>query len=420
VKWGATIIASGGTAQALREALIPALSVEDLTGLAPGFGGRVKTLHPNIHAGILARRDVADDLAELERAGARPIDLVYVNLYPFEEAVREGYEEDEKIEKIDVGGPAMLRAAAKNWKSVAALCDPEQIPLVIRELEESGGTLSMETRRALAAAAFARTSAYDRAIARELESGDAVEVRTPSLADQLDVSLEKISDLRYGENPHQRAALYRRLDAPGEGLPRGWKVLGGEELSYNNWVDLAAAGRGCVLSSRSGGGDREAHESCGAATAPTQEEAWEIARAVDPFPHSAALPRSTRRFPPRPPIAWRRCFWRSWWRPVSRIKRWPAWKRSRGSASCRLRRNRFARGAWNGRRSWRTVSCPRRSRTRRRSQRVASGVQARAERRRARRSRVRLGRRRGGEVERDRVRARRPSLGSGRGTDEPG
>lgn len=282
VKWGATIIASGGTAQALREALIPALSVEDLTGLAPGFGGRVKTLHPNIHAGILARRDVADDLAELERAGARPIDLVYVNLYPFEEAVREGYDEDEKIEKIDVGGPAMLRAAAKNWKSVAALCDPEQIPLVIRELEETGGTLSMETRRVLAAAAFARTSAYDRAIARELQSGDAVEVRTPSLASDLEFSLGKISDLRYGENPHQRAALYRRIDAPGEGLPYGWKVLGGEELSYNNWVDLAAAAELAFSLPEPAAVIVKHTNPCGAATAATQEEAWEIARAVDP------------------------------------------------------------------------------------------------------------------------------------------
>jgi phosphoribosylaminoimidazolecarboxamide formyltransferase/IMP cyclohydrolase len=269
VKWGATIVASGGTARVLREAMIPALSVEDLTGLAPGFGGRVKTLHPNIHAGILARRDVAEDLAELERAGARPIDLVYVNLYPFEEAVREGADLDEKIEKIDVGGPTMLR-------------DPDQIPQVISELEETGGTLSAETRRALAAAVFARTSAYDRAIAGELKSGDEVQVRTASLGSDLDLSLEKISDLRYGENPHQRAALYRRFDAPGEGLPYGWKVLGGEELSYNNWVDLAAAAELAFSLPEPAAVIVKHTNPCGAATAATQEEAWEIARAVDP------------------------------------------------------------------------------------------------------------------------------------------
>ncbi len=289
VKRGAVIVASGGTADALRAASISALSVEDLTGLAPGFGGRVKTLHPKIHAGILARRDVASDLEELQRAGARAIDLVYVNLYPFEETVRRGGTEDERIETIDVGGPTMLRAAAKNWKSVAALCDPSQIAGVVRELEEREGALGADTRRRLAREAFARTAAYDGAIAADL-AGAAGTGSTAGAGDdagfapRVEIALEKIDDLRYGENPHQKASLYAMRSGGAPALPSGWEKLGGEELSFNNWVDLtAAAETAFALPPAAPAAVIVKHTNpCGAAIAPTQREAWIRALAADP------------------------------------------------------------------------------------------------------------------------------------------
>lgn len=274
---GATILASGGTADVLRAASIPVVSVEEYTGLAPVFGGRVKTLHPRIHAGILARRDVPQDLVELEREGARPIDLVYVNLYPFEDAVRRGASEGERIETIDIGGPAMLRAAAKNWKGVAALCDPGQIPAVIEELRRSDGGVAESTRRGLAATVFARTSAYDAAIANDVLSG-ASESAFPS---RIDLALTKLDDLRYGENPHQRAALYASSAAKGTALP-AFERIGGEVLSYNNWVDLVAAAELAFALPETAAVLVKHTNPCGTAVASTQREAWERALASDP------------------------------------------------------------------------------------------------------------------------------------------
>ncbi|HMB69236.1 MAG TPA: bifunctional phosphoribosylaminoimidazolecarboxamide formyltransferase/IMP cyclohydrolase, partial [bacterium] len=184
---GARILASGGTARALRDADVPVLSIEEYTGLVAGYGGRVKTLHPKVHAGILARRDVPGDLAELEDDDAFPIDLVCVNLYPFEDAVAAGASEAERIEKIDIGGPAMIRAAAKNWKHVAVVCDPADIPGLVDELDENGGRLSAATRKRLAAKAFERTSAYDAAITAELSA----DLAPAGLAPRLGLSLAK-------------------------------------------------------------------------------------------------------------------------------------------------------------------------------------------------------------------------------------
>ncbi len=286
---GAVIVASGGTAEALRGASVPVRSVEELTGLAPGFGGRVKTLHPKIHAGILARRDVAADLDELERAGVAAIDLVYVNLYPFEEAVRRGASPEERIETIDVGGPAMLRAAAKNWKSVAALCDPAQIEEVVRELDAGEGRLGASTRRRLAQAVFARTAAYDRAIAADLgDESRAGADQGAAFPGRIDLALTKVEDLRYGENPHQRASLYAIAagGTPGgsAGLGNGWEKIGGDELSYNNWVDLAAAAElAFALPASMPAAVIVKHTNpCGAAAAPTLLQAWERALATDP------------------------------------------------------------------------------------------------------------------------------------------
>jgi phosphoribosylaminoimidazolecarboxamide formyltransferase/IMP cyclohydrolase len=273
---GARVLASGGTAKALEDAGVEVMSIEDYTGFAGGYGGRVKTLHPKVHAGILARRDVPGDLEELEEGGALPIDLVCVNLYPFEEAVASGASEAERIEKIDIGGPAMIRAAAKNWKHVAVVCDPADVPALLEELEAQSGTLSAATRKRLARKAFERTSQYDAAIAGELADG------TDLLPERLAVSLVKAGDLRYGENPHQVAALYAARDTGGD-LPGGWRKLQGKELSYNNWIDLVAAAElatffedepACVIVKHM--------NPCGTAVAGSVKEAWEVALACDP------------------------------------------------------------------------------------------------------------------------------------------
>jgi phosphoribosylaminoimidazolecarboxamide formyltransferase/IMP cyclohydrolase len=280
VRHGARVIASGGTATALEKAGVDVLSIEDYTGLAAGFGGRVKTLHPKVHAGILARRDVPSDLADLEEGGAQPIDLVAVNLYPFEEAVASGASEAERIEKIDVGGPTMIRAAAKNWKHVVVVCDPADVPGLLEELDGNDGAISAATRKRLAAKAFQRTSAYDAAIQAELARGTDV----AGLPDALGLSLAKVRDLRYGENPHQSAALYAPAGsgATDEDLPGGWRKLAGTELSYNNWIDLVAAAElatvfddtACVIVKHT--------NPCGTATAASVVEAWNVALSCDP------------------------------------------------------------------------------------------------------------------------------------------
>jgi phosphoribosylaminoimidazolecarboxamide formyltransferase/IMP cyclohydrolase len=195
--------------------------------------GRVKTLHPSIHAGILADRRRPEHEAQLAERGIEPFDLVVVNLYPFRETVASGASPDEIIEKIDIGGPAMVRAAAKNHASVAVLVDPSGYADVLRELAESGG-LSGRTRRELAAAAFAHTAAYDSAVAAWFAERD------ETLPSFVGLALEKVADLRYGENPHQRGALYE--EAAGPGVLAGARLLvAGREMSFNNWLDVDAA-----------------------------------------------------------------------------------------------------------------------------------------------------------------------------------
>ena len=222
-RFGGRVLASGGTAKALADAGVDVLSVEEYTGLASGWGGRVKTLHPKIHAGILARRDLEGDLEELAAAGAVPIDLVCVNLYPFEETVAAGKSAEERTEKIDVGGPTMLRAAAKNWRHVVALCNSADVHAVVAEMESSGGRVSAATRHRLAARTFERTAAYDAAIHRDLAAASGTEEGEAPLPAEIVVHARRIAPLRYGENPHQAAALYAEGTSPGDGLPGGWR-----------------------------------------------------------------------------------------------------------------------------------------------------------------------------------------------------
>ena len=236
---GVELISTGGTAEALREAGLDVTDVADLTGFAEMLGGRVKSVHPAVHAGLLARRGHEGDQEDLDAHDLAPIDLVACNLYPFEEALSEnGADDPTATANIDIGGPAMLRAAAKNFFRVAAVCDPARYNTVVEELEESGGALSLDTRRRLAGDAFAHTARYDRAVAgyfsEETETDDVSEQEDASLPEALSLSLPRAEALRYGENPHQQGALY--------GDPSSYfEKLHGKALSYNNLNDLSAA-----------------------------------------------------------------------------------------------------------------------------------------------------------------------------------
>ncbi|HEX5951337.1 MAG TPA: bifunctional phosphoribosylaminoimidazolecarboxamide formyltransferase/IMP cyclohydrolase [Actinomycetota bacterium] len=233
VEQGVALVSSGGTAQTLRHAGIPVTSVEEVTGSPEMLDGRVKTLHPRIHAGILADRRKPDHEAQLAEHGIDPFDLVVVNLYPFRETVASGAGPEDVIEKIDIGGPTMVRAAAKNFESVGVVVSPARYGDVLDQIRRHGG-LSRELRRTLAAQAFAHTAAYDAVVA----SWFAAEADT--LPGFVGTAFEKLEDLRYGENPHQRGALY--AEATGPGPFGGAEVLiAGKEMSFNNWLDLDAA-----------------------------------------------------------------------------------------------------------------------------------------------------------------------------------
>ena len=231
---GAELISTGGTARLLRDAGIPVADVSDVTGFPEMLDGRVKTMHPKIAGGILAMRANAEHMAAIQAHGIAPIDMVVVNLYRFEDvASKAGAQLAELIENIDIGGPTMLRAAAKNYQDVAVVTAPEDYPAILEELRASGGELSVDTKWRLAKKAFRTTAAYDSAISARLEQVAAAGPLPRDLA----IRAPKLMDLRYGENPHQAAALYGQ---PGQGIA-GAAQLQGKELSYNNLVDLDAA-----------------------------------------------------------------------------------------------------------------------------------------------------------------------------------
>lgn len=227
------IISTGGTARTLRDAGIPVRDVSDVTRFPEMLGGRVKTLHPMIHGGILARRDLEEDLAALREHQITPIDLVVVNLYPFEEKVAAGAQGLEAIEEIDIGGPTLIRAAAKNHAHTAVVVSPDRYQTVGDELENSG-SISEATRAALALEAFQRTAAYDAAISNWMgrQHSDFPSTHTEQW--------HKMGELRYGENPHQAAAWYRRDDGGDFSLAHA-TIQGGKAISYNNLLDGAAA-----------------------------------------------------------------------------------------------------------------------------------------------------------------------------------
>jgi phosphoribosylaminoimidazolecarboxamide formyltransferase/IMP cyclohydrolase len=260
--FGVEILSTGGTARALREAGLEVRDVSDVTGFPEMLDGRVKTLHPRIHGGILAVRDNPEHARALEEHTIGPIDMVVVNLYPFEQTIaREGVALSEAVEQIDIGGPAMVRSAAKNFKDVAVVVSPNDYPKILNEMKRTGGALSYETRAGLALNAFKHTSAYDNAIfnflkarqarmfAQEIssetnnkEEANDKELKQTATSDDLPRQIyqliTKVSDLRYGENPHQRAALY--YTGAGGGVANA-ELLGGKEMSFNNYIDADAA-----------------------------------------------------------------------------------------------------------------------------------------------------------------------------------
>jgi phosphoribosylaminoimidazolecarboxamide formyltransferase/IMP cyclohydrolase len=274
VAGGTEILSTGGSARTLREAGVPVIEVSDHTGFPEILDGRVKTLVPQIHGGLLGRRDLPAHVAQMEQHRIAPIDLVAVNLYPFEATVARGGAFDDCIENIDIGGPAMIRSAAKNHEFVTVLTDPEEYAGVLAEIAVQGG-VTLATRRAMAGRAYARTAAYDAAIAAWL-----AEQRGDTFPPRMTVSGQLRQTLRYGENPHQQAAFYTTTTSR-PGVATATQIQG-KELSYNNLNDTDAAFE-CVAEFAAPTVVIVKHANpCGVASAATMAEAWDLALRCDP------------------------------------------------------------------------------------------------------------------------------------------
>jgi len=283
---GVEIVSTGGTARLLRDAGIAVRDVAELTGWPEMLGGRVKTLHPKVHGGILFQRGKAEDRKQVDEHKIGPIDLVVVNLYPFSAtAAKPGVTAEELIENIDIGGPAMVRSAAKNFQSVGVVTDPADYAAIAAELREKR-ELSLSTRLVLARKAYARTARYDGEIATELErlsilNGEVSIGKLETLPERIHIALERRQAMRYGENPHQSAALYVPAGSPAAGLA-GAKQLQGKELSYNNLVDLDAAWALAREFHRAGVAIIKHNNPCGAAEQESLRDAYIKALACDP------------------------------------------------------------------------------------------------------------------------------------------
>jgi phosphoribosylaminoimidazolecarboxamide formyltransferase/IMP cyclohydrolase len=275
---GVELVSTGGTAKALREAGLAVQDISELTGFPEMMDGRVKTLHPNVHGGLLAVRDNPDHVASMKEHGIGAIDLVVVNLYPFAATVAKGAEREEIIENIDIGGPSMVRSAAKNHESVAIVTDPADYARLIAEMAEKGGATSYDFRRLLAAKAYAATAAYDAMIASWFGHVD----QAQAFPESLSLPIKKLAGLRYGENPHQQAALYVPVGPTARGIAQATQVQG-KELSFNNYNDADAALE-LVSEFRDGPPTvvivKHANP-CGVATGETLIEAYEAALACD-------------------------------------------------------------------------------------------------------------------------------------------
>ncbi len=280
---GIELVSTGGTAKLLRDSGITVKDISDLTGFPEMLDGRVKTLHPKVHGGILHRREDPKHVAAVKEHGIAPIDMVVVNLYAFEKtAAKPGVHFEEIIENIDIGGPSMIRSAAKNFQDVAIVTSPADYDSIAAELQSNSGALSKETKWRLAQKAFATTAAYDSAIASTLERipADSFQLQEQSgFPAALRFSLHKTIDLRYGENPHQKAAMYS--DGSGKGVANA-RQLQGKELSYNNIVDLQAAWDLAQEFDESVCAIIKHTNPCGTATGKTLAEAYKRALECDP------------------------------------------------------------------------------------------------------------------------------------------
>lgn len=276
--FGVELISTGGTRKSIADAGIAVRDISEVTGFPEMLDGRVKTLHPKIHGGLLARRDLPEHMAKIAEHAIEPIDLVVCNLYPFEQTVaKPGVHDEEVIENIDIGGPSMLRSAAKNFAAVAVLTAPAQYAEVIAELQQSGGSLTLATRRRLAREVFERTSAYDAAIANYFGKTD----DSAELPARFSLTLARQSSLRYGENPHQPAAFYAEQPTRPDTVA-GAQVLHGKELSFNNLLDLDSALNLVKEFTEPGAVVVKHNNPCGAAIAGTLSEAFLNAYAGDP------------------------------------------------------------------------------------------------------------------------------------------
>lgn len=274
---GVEIISTGGTFKVLKEAGIPVTEISDVTGFPEMLDGRVKTLHPKIHAGILARRDNKEHMDAIAAMGIEPIDMVVINLYPFKQTVlKEGATFDDIVENIDIGGPSMIRAAAKNYRDVAVVTKASQYDCIVEQLREKG-ELSPETHEMLMADAFILTANYDSMIASQMfkRFGE-------GFPDSFPVPSEKVEDLRYGENPNQSAAFYRDPFTPGTTVAKA-EQLHGKQLSYNNILDLDKAMDICMDFDRPTAVVMKHTNPCGLASADTIDEAFLTAYNVDPL-----------------------------------------------------------------------------------------------------------------------------------------
>ena len=280
-QFGVTILSTGGTAKLLKDAGVTVTEVGDYTGFPEMLDGRVKTLHPKIHAGILARRDLPEHMAAMEQAAIPTIELVVVNLYPFSQTVaKSDCSLEDAIENIDIGGPTMVRAAAKNYRHVAVVTDVEDYAALLAEMESTGGTVGQKFCFQLAQKAFSHTAAYDSAISNYLTAIDS-SGQHKTFPERLNLNFSIAQDLRYGENPHQQAAFYRD-PVPAPGSLASYTQLQGKELSYNNIADADAAWEcvktfdvpACVILKHA--------NPCGVAVAATPLAAYQLAFATDP------------------------------------------------------------------------------------------------------------------------------------------
>lgn len=280
--FGIQILSTGGTARTLKDAGISVTDVSQYTGFPEMMDGRVKTLHPKVHGGLLGRRDMPEHMRQMAEHGIEPIDMVVINLYQFDRAVaRPDCTFEEAIENIDIGGPSMIRSASKNFESVAVVTDPFDYHAIIKEMEESGGALSRDTKFRLARKAFSATARYDTMISHYLDSIADKPEETIHFPEIFTPSFEKVQHLRYGENPHQRGAFYREIGFNGSSVARA-KRLQGKEMSYNNYLDANSALELVREYDEPTAVIVKHNNPCGVASAEDLNDAYCIARDTDP------------------------------------------------------------------------------------------------------------------------------------------